>query len=326
MLNSNKLYLGIDLGGTNIEAAAVEEGKILASKKIKTKAHKGAPGVIDRIEKVTRAVIAKFKAQPGDFQALCIGAPGAVEVESGLVHTAPNLGWKDVPLGQILKDRLGIPVFVDNDVNIGTAGEHAFGAGRGANTMVGVFVGTGIGGGIIIDGELHYGGRGAAGEVGHLVVVPNGRRCGCGKQGCVEAYASKAGMLGVITEQLKKGRESSLTEYLDKDGALQLSSSQIAEALEGDDGLMVEVIRDSQFYLALLTANLVNLLDPDVIVFGGGLVEQLGEPFVKPIREMAQPYYLQQAGAQRIKILAAALGDHAGTIGAAVVAQQRLGL
>ena len=324
--NSNQRYLGVDLGGTNIEAAVVQNGQVLASKKIKTKAKKGPETVINRIEKVVRDVMGKMNAQPDDFRAMCIGAPGAVELETGLVRKAPNLDWEDVPLGKTLRERLGIPVFVDNDVNIGTAGEHAFGAGQGTNHMVGVFVGTGIGGGIIIDGKLHYGGRGAAGEIGHMVVVPNGRLCGCGKRGCVEAYASKAAMRKIIQEELIKGTESNLADYWDEEGGLPLSSSQVADALEAGDELMTKIIQEAQFYLALLTANLVNLLDPDVIVYGGGLVEQLGEPFVKPIREMAVPYYLQQADADRIRILPATLGDHAGTIGAAVVAQKRLGL
>lgn len=324
MLNSNKIYLGIDLGGTNIGAAAVQGGKVLAYKKVKTKAEKGADEVIKRIEKAARGVMSKLEAQAGDFQALGIGAPGAVDLETGLVRTAPNLGWTNVPLGKILRERLGIPVFVDNDVNVGTAGEHAFGAGQGTNDMVGVFVGTGIGGGIIIDGELHYGGRGAAGEIGHMVVVPNGRLCGCGKRGCVEAYASKAGLIKILEEELRDERDSYLADYLDREGSLQISSSQIAEALEAGDALMAEVIQEVQFYLALLTANLVNLLDPDLIVYGGGLVEQLGEPFLKPIRNMAQPYYLRQDDAERIRILPAELGDQAGTIGAAVVAQNRV--
>lgn len=326
MDNSTEIFLGIDLGGTNIGAAAVRGGEVLAYKKVKTKAEKGADAVIKRIEKVARGVMSKLDAHSQDFRALCIGAPGAVDLETGLVTKAPNLGWKDVPLGKILNERLGIPVFVDNDVNIGTAGEHAFGAGQGTDDMVGVFVGTGIGGGVIIGGKLHYGGRGAAGEIGHMVLVPNGRLCGCGKRGCVEAYASKAGMISILEEELKEKRDSFLTEYLDEEGSLKISSSQIAKALDMGDALMVEVIQDVQFYLALLTANLVNLLDPDLIVYGGGLVEQLGEPFLKPIQELAQPYYLRQENAERIRILPAELGDQAGTIGAAVVAQKRLGV
>ena len=326
MRKADGIFLGVDLGGTNIEAAAVQEGQILASSKIKTKAEQGAEGVIKRVEKASRSVIEKMAAQPGNFQALCIGAPGVVQLETGVVRVAPNLGWKDVPLAEMLQTRLGIPVFVDNDVNIGVAGEFAYGAGRGTEHMVGVFVGTGIGGGVIISGEMHYGNRGAAGEIGHMVVVPDGRICGCGKRGCVEAYASKTAMLKIIQDELRSGRKSSLSDSVGEKGKSILSSSQIAEALEGGDELMVEVLREAQFYLALLTANLVNILDPDVIVFGGGLVERLGEPFIHPIRETASEYYLQQTDIEKIQILPSALGDQAGPIGAAVIARQRLGL
>jgi len=325
MRKKDGVFIGVDLGGTNIEAAAVQGGQILASKKVKTKAKKGAKGVIKRVEKVSRTVMKRLDAQPDDFKALCIGAPGAVVLETGVVSSAPNLDWEDVPLAAKLKDRLGIPVFVDNDVNIGVAGEHAYGAGSGVEDMVGIFVGTGIGGGVIINGNMYYGSRGAAGEIGHMVVVPNGRACGCGKRGCVEAYASKTAMLKVIQEQLAQGRKSVLAEMVDQ-SSLVLPSSQIAEALDAGDELMTEVLREAQFYLALLTANLVNILDPDVIVFGGGLVEQLGDPFLQPIRETAREYYLQQTDAEKIRILPSLLGDDAGTIGAAVVAQQRLRL
>ena len=324
MVKTDEIFIGVDLGGTNIEAAAVRDGQILASKKIKTKAEKGAKEVIKRVEKVSRAVMKRLDIQPGDFQALCIGAPGAVVLETGVVSSAPNLDWEDVPLAEKLQERLGIPVFVDNDVNVGVAGEHAYGAGRGAKHMVGIFVGTGIGGGVIINGEMHYGSRGAAGEIGHMVVVPNGRTCGCGKRGCVEAYASKTAMLKAIQAELAQGRQSLLAESIDQ-SSLILSSSQIADALDMKDELMAEVLQKAQFYLALLTANLVNILDPDVIVFGGGLVEQLGDPFLQPIRETARGYYLQQTGAEKIQILPSALGDQAGPIGAAVIAQGRSG-
>ena len=190
MSNTEPLIAGADLGGTNIEAAAVREGTILATKKKKTKADRGVEVVIDRIETTVRKMMDKMEATPSDFEALCIGAPGAVDPETGIVHEAPNLNWKDVALGERLRKRLDLPVMVDNDVNIGVMGEYAYGAGRGTRHMVGIFVGTGIGGGLIIDGAPHYGGRGAAGEIGHIVVKPHGRRCGCGREGCVEAVLS----------------------------------------------------------------------------------------------------------------------------------------
>ena len=192
--------------------------------------------------------------------------------------------------------------------------------------MVGIFVGTGIGGGVIINGEMHYGGRGSAGEIGHMVVVPGGRVCGCNRTGCVEAYASKTAIAGAIREQIADGKESYLKKTLKKNENKPLSSNLIEEALLAKDPVTTEVVKEAQYYLGLLTANLVNALDPDVVVFGGGLVEQLGETFLVPIRETARSHYLQQKNAEKVRILASILGDYAGVIGAAEAARRKLGV
>lgn len=319
------IYVGIDLGGTNIGTAAVRNGEVLAYHKSNTQARKGADVVINRIEKTVHKVAEKLDLNPADFEALCIGAPGAVELETGIVNDAPNLDWINVPLGSTLEKNLGLPVFVDNDVNVGVLGEFVHGAGKGSQHMVGIFVGTGIGGGVIVDGKMHYGGRGSAGEIGHMVVVPNGRVCGCGRQGCVEAYASKTAIAGIIREHLSHGRDSYLKKALTKKKPKPLSSNMIEDALKVNDPVTQEVIGEAQTYLGLLTANLVNVLDPDVIVFGGGLVEQLGEPFLEPIRETARSHYLQQMNTEKVRIVPSTLGDHAGTIGAAEAARRKLG-
>jgi glucokinase len=318
------LIIGVDLGGTNIEAAAVRGGTVLASKKKKTKADRGAEVVIDRIETTVRKMMDKMDATPSDFEALCIGAPGAVDPETGVVREAPNLNWKNVALGEQLRERFDLLVMVDNDVNIGVMGEHAYGAGKGARHMVGIFVGTGIGGGLVIDGKPHYGGRGAAGEIGHIVVEPHGRRCGCGRQGCVEAYASKTAMEAMIREEIEKGRESVVLDVMEEKGKERLTSSVIGGSLEENDALMEEALQTAQYYLGLLTADLVNTLDPEVVVFGGGVVEELGAPFVEPVAQTARQHYLQRKGAEQIRVVPAALGDDAGPVGAAEVARRRL--
>jgi glucokinase len=324
MPKKKRLIIGVDLGGTKIEAAIVRDGHILASKKTKTQADQGVDSVIDRIEKTVRAAMKKADRTMAEVLALCIGAPGAVDHHTGIVHDAPNLGWQDVLLGEILQQRLGLPVLVDNDVNIGLVGEHVYGAGRGTLHMAGIFVGTGIGGGFIMDGKPYYGARGAAGEIGHIIVSPHGRRCRCGREGCVEAYASKTAMEAMVREQIDAGRHSIVLDLMrqkDKDG---LTSSVVADALAAQDAVMAEVVQTAQYYLGLLTANLVNAFDPEVVVFGGGLATRLGESFLEPIARTARQHYLQQQGAERIRIVPAFLGDHAGTIGAATVAKRRL--
>jgi glucokinase len=321
---SDPLIIGVDLGGTNIEAAAVRGGEILASKKKKTRASKGVDVVIKRIGKTVRKVMDKMDNDASAYSALCIGAPGAVDVKSGVVHSAPNLNWTDVPLGERLEADLDLPVIVDNDVNIGVLGEHVYGAGKGALNMIGIFVGSGIGGGMVIDGTPHYGWRGVAGEVGHVVVQPRGRQCGCGRRGCVEAYASKTAMEAIIREEMEKGRSTEVFEIMEKKGKKKLTSSVIEASLEAGDALMEEAIQNAQYYLGLLTANLVNVLDPEVVVFGGGVVERLGQDFIDPIGRTARQHYLQREGAEKIRLVPAALGDDAGPIGAAVVARRRL--
>jgi glucokinase len=321
---SDPLIIGVDLGGTNIEAAAVRGGEILASKKKKTRAPEGVDVVIERIGKTVRKVMDKMDNDASAYSALCIGAPGAVDAKSGVVHSAPNLNWTDVPLGERLEADLDLPVIVDNDVNIGVLGEHVYGAGKGTLNMIGIFVGSGIGGGMVINGTPHYGWRGVAGEVGHVVVQPRGRKCGCGRRGCVEAYASKTAMEAIIREEMERGRSTEVFEIMDKKGKKKLTSSVIEASLEAGDALMEEAIQYAQYYLGLLTAILVNVLDPEVVVFGGGVVERLGQDFIDPIGRTARQHYLQREGAEKIRLVPAALGDDAGPIGAAVVARRRL--
>ena len=325
MASKDPVFIGVDLGGTNIEAAAVQSGKVLKSKKKKTHADEGVETVLDRIEKTVRKLFDKMDAEAGDFDGLCLGAPGAVDTSTGVVREAPNLpGWQDIPLGDELEDRLGIPVVVDNDVNIGVLGEYVYGAGRGSLNMVGIWVGTGIGGGIVVNGQPVHGWRGAAGEIGHTIVNPHGRTCSCGREGCVEAYSSKVAMREMIEEQMARGRKSVMPEIMEEKGKRRMTSSVIEAALEAGDAPMDEAVKTSQFYLGLLTANLVNVLDPQVVVFGGGLVERLGYDFVEPIAHTARKYYLQQRNAERIRIVPSVLGDDAGPVGAAVVAYRRL--
>jgi glucokinase len=325
MASKDPVFIGVDLGGTNIEAAAVQSGKVLKSKKKKTHADEGVETVLDRIEKTVRKLFDKMDAEAGDFDGLCLGAPGAVDTSTGVVREAPNLpGWQDIPLGDELEDRLGIPVVVDNDVNIGVLGEYVYGAGRGSLNMVGIWVGTGIGGGIVVNGQPLHGWRGAAGEIGHTIVNPHGRTCSCGREGCVEAYSSKVAMREMIEEQMARGRKSVMPEIMEEKGKQRMTSSVIEAALEAGDAPMDEAVKTSQFYLGLLTANLVNVLDPQVVVFGGGLVERLGYDFVEPIAHTARKYYLQQRNAERIRIVPSVLGDDAGPVGAAVVAYRRL--
>ncbi len=319
------IVAGIDLGGTKILAAVVDgQGRILGQAKRKTKAESGVEGVVARITETLDDAVASAKLTRKDLRAIGIGAPGPVDTKTGVIATAPNLpGWANVPLGELIKAQTGIITAIGNDVNVGALGEFTYGAGRGTSDMVSLFVGTGIGGGLILNGQLRAGVRGAAGEIGHMIVLADGPYCGCGNRGCIEALASRTAIVESLQRAIAAGRQSSLASVLG-DGAQRLSSGGLAEAWRAGDPLTVEVLGRVQHYLGLHIASIVNLLDPEVIVCGGGVIEALGEAFIAPIRPIAYQHFLQHRDAERVQILVSALGDNAGILGAAVLARQHV--
>jgi len=295
----------------------------VAEAKVKTRPGKGPDAVIERMTQAAQEAVRRLKLDWDAIRGVGVGAPGPVDPDAGVVHYTPNLpGWEEVPLASQLGASLGVPVFLENDVNLGTLGEYMLGAGQGTKDMVGIFVGTGIGGGLIIDGKLHSGYRHAAAEIGHMILLADGPVCGCGKRGCAEALASRTAIERDIWLGINAGRTSLIPELTGSDPE-QLTSGVLAQALREGDPLVSEVVTRAQWYLGLLTASIVNLVDPEMIVFGGGLIEALEDNFLSPIRVTARQYFLQQAGADQVRIVAAKLGDHAGVLGAAALARQK---
>lgn len=326
MSHSNQTIVGVDLGGTSLRALVVDgRNRILAVVKTPTKVSGKAGDVIEDIAEAVKEAVKVAGVRLGDIAAVSIGAPGAIDAVHGVVREAPNLGWKDVALGTELRKLLGRPVLVNNDVNVGVVGEHALGAGRGARELVGIFVGTGIGGGIIAHGRLYQGSRGAAGEVGHMVLEVNGPLCACGRRGCSEALASRTAMERDVRAAIKAGKKSAVLKIMKERRRDRMTSSVIARALKKNDPVMRKVIKRAQRYLGILVASVVNLLDPEVVVIGGGVTERLGEEFVEPIRRTAYEFFLRQADAERVRIVPGQLGDEAGALGAVVLARQKLG-
>ncbi len=323
---TNDLVVGVDLGGTKILAAVVTaDGKILGQAKRKTKPETGIESVIERIVKTVDDALGSAKVARTDVRAVGIGAPGPIDPDTGTVLMAPNLnGWENVPLAKTLSEQLGVPVFLDNDVNVGTLGEFVYGAGRGAKDVIGVFVGTGIGGGLIIGGQLRSGARHAAGEIGHMIVLAEGPYCGCGNRGCIEALASRTAIVNSLRTAMQAGRKTTLAEALADGGVERLSSGVLAQAWKSNDTLTVEVLTRVQYYLGLHLASLVNFLDPELIVLGGGVIEALGEDFLQPIRRAAYQHFTQRRDASQVKIVLSQLGDNAGILGAAVAARLHL--
>jgi glucokinase len=321
------LIIGIDLGGTKIHAAAVgEKGEVLASRRTKTQPEEGADAVIGRMGGLVIEIANELGGQGSDVQAICIGVPGGVDESTGTVDKAPNLGWEGVPLAPALQAALGAKprIFLDNDVRVAVLGEHAYGVGRGTRSMVGIFVGTGIGGGLVMDGRLQQGFRGAAGELGHMVLDPKGPKCKCGNRGCAEALASRTSMERDVRERIEAGHRSTVLKLLKKEKRDRLTSSVVERALAEGDPVMTKVFRRAQKFVGLLVANVVNAVDPEVVVIGGGLAERLGEDMVARIREIAYENFLLQRDRERVRIEATQLKDRAAPLGAAFVARQRL--
>ncbi|HUI41954.1 MAG TPA: ROK family protein [Terriglobia bacterium] len=326
MLRRKHVIAGIDLGGTSLKVLIVDDKNgILAEAKAPTRRSKKPGALVEGIADVLDEALGRAGLKRRDLSAASIGAPGSIDRHRGVVHEAPNLGWTEYPLGPNLERRLRVPVVVDNDVNVGTVGEHALGAGAGVEDLVGIFVGTGIGGGLIANGRLYEGSRGGAGEVGHTVLLVDGPLCSCGHRGCAEALAGRWAMERDVRAAAKAGRRSLVLEIMKKKGKPRMTSSVIHAALRRNDRVMREVMERAQYYLGILVANVVNLLDPACVVIGGGIAGRLGEHFVGPIRRAAAEYFLRETDAKRIRVVAGRLGDNAGALGAVVLARQRLG-
>ena len=308
-----RVAIGVDLGGTKLAAALVTDAfEVLVRHRVSTPGG-GPHAVVEAIADVVTELRASEAVAVG------IGAPGPVS--NGVVATAPNLpGWESpVPLASLVGQRLGgLPVAVGNDANVGTYGEWAAGAGRGARALLGVWPGTGVGGGLVLDGRLYDGVFGGAGELGHVIVRQGGRRCGCGRLGCLEAYAGRASMERRVHEEVARGADTSLLELQERKGKTSLTAGVWAKALDDGDPLAVRIVDDMVGALAAGVGSTINLLDLDRVVFGGGMTEKLGQPFVDRVAAATRPYTILQ-GVPR-EFVAATLADDAGVVGAAAMA------
>ena len=311
-------WIGIDLGGTKIYGVVLKGAEVVAEAKRKTPTQGGPLAVVDAIA----ATIGDLGG-PDAGEGVGVGAPGVVEVGTGTVKEAPNLhGWVEpFALGPALSEALGgVAVEVDNDVNVGTLAEHRVGAGKGATDLLGVFVGTGVGGGVILDGRLRRGATGLAGEIGHLVVDQKGRMCGCGGKGHLEAYAGRASMERRARELESEGR---FTTLVDLAPAKRMTSGVFAKALAAGDAVTIELLDEAVEALGVAIASAVMLLDLPMVVVGGGLADRLGPTFVGRIEQAARSKVF--GGGSPLRVVPAELGDQGGAIGAALVAAERLG-
>ena len=315
---TRKVVAGVDLGGTKIQTVVLRNGKVAGSQRVLTPQTGEAGDVIAAIAQTVRDSLEQAGAAPGDLASVGIGTPGKIDAEHGIVELAANVpGFgQPVELGPLLSQSLGdVPVHVDNDVRVGVLGEFKRGAGRPYRNLLGVWVGTGVGGGLISDGELHDG-RGAAGEIGHLIVQPDGRLCSCGRRGCLEAYAGRARMEARAASLVKRGQKTKLFAIMKERGRDHLSSGVYAKALESGDKMTESLVDDAAWALGFALASAQNLLDLEAIIVGGGLGDRLGQPFVDRVIAEMQPHLF--APARPPVVLRTELGDLSGAVGAAV--------
>ncbi len=316
-----KWTVGIDFGGTNVKVGLVSStGRVVRSRVLSSQ-DVGRPsrfveGVGRSVESLTQTV----GLAPSQLRGVGIGAPGPVDAARGLIHFLVNVpGWREVPLAQQLQRRLRCQCLIDNDVNLVTLGEWRFGAGRGAKQLVCLTLGTGVGGGLVIDGKLYRGAAGAAGEIGHMVIDPHGRRCACGSRGCLEAQVGTAAVLEQGRRAIRRG--AGPLRRLAHEAQGRLTPALVSQAARSGDAAARKIWTDLGRSLGVGLANVVNLLNPDRIVIGGGLSNAWGlfyPTLVETVLAQAM-----DVSARSVRIVRAQLGDHAGVVGAAVLVWQQ---
>ena len=321
----SKPFVGIDLGGTNMQIGVVSPDlKIVGQAKKKTRADEGQDAVIDRIVEGTVEACTNAGIAPASIGGLGLGAPGVIDPEKGVVAEAVNLRWNNVPLADLLAKRLKCDVVIDNDVNAAVYGENKVGAGKGAKDMLGIWIGTGIGGGLILNGRLHYGHFHSAGEIGHTILFPFhplGSRT-------LENNASRTNLSNRIVKLINSNSKSKLTSELGNDPNKwtgEVKSKLIAKHYRGgerEDELVVRVVDDAAEMIAIAAANAVTLLSLECVVLGGGLTEACGKPFVERVARHVKDLVFPRA-AQQCDVVASKLEDNAGVFGAAMLAIER---
>ena len=308
-----RFVLGIDIGGTNLVVGSVAEdgSRLLAAASEPTHAEAGAKDVLERLVALADRAIAATRQEVADADILGVGvgAPGPLDTKRGIVLLTPNLGWVNLPLRQIIHDRLGLPAALDNDANCAVLGEWWVGAARGARHAIGITIGTGIGGGLILDGKLYHGASDVAGEIGHTTIDTEGRRCKCGNYGCLEAYASGPNIAVRAVEEIEAGAVSRLPTLVGGDLS-KITAQTVYQAAQDGDDLALEVVNDTARFLGVGIGNLLNVFNPEVVVVCGGVTAAGDHLFVPLRREAARRAFKPAVAACRI-----VPGELAGTAG-----------
>ncbi len=320
--NKKQYWLGFDLGGTKMMATVFDRRFNVIGNRRKKSKHTGSTAGLTRIIQTIEEALESAKIEPHQLAGMGIGSPGPLDLNRGIVVKAPNLGWQNLPLKSKLERRFHCPVVVVNDVDAGTYGEYRFGAGQGAHCVVGVFPGTGVGGGCVYDGKLIRGRIWSCMEIGHIRFQTNGRPCGCGHNGCLETVTSRLAIASEAAVAAYRGRASHLFDHAGTD-ITAIRSSMLARAIKDGDRVIEDIVRTAARNLGIGIGSLVNIMAPDVVVLGGGLVEAMPRLYVEEvrqgIREQAMRSFLQS-----MRVTVAKLGDDAAVMGAAALAAEEV--
>jgi glucokinase len=320
MATKKKYVIGIDLGGTKILVGLLD-GKfnIVSSVKAKMIANKGEPVFFNLLVDTIEQLIKSAKVDLKDIQAIGMGCPGLIDSKKGIIISSPNINFmKNYPLSRKLSQQFKLPIALANDVSVGLYGEHQFGAAKGFDHVVGIFLGTGVGGALVLNGKLYHGSQGGAGEIGHTLVNPFGALCGCGKRGCLETEISRPAIAAEAAVLSLKHLAPHLSAAVGCDIA-KIKSGELKESIENGDENIKLVVKNKAQLLGVAMANIVNILNPELIVLGGGVIEAVGKIIV-PEAEKSMLNHAMPGLAKHVKVVPAKLKDYAAVMGAAKMA------
>jgi glucokinase len=320
-----KYIVSVDMGGTKILASVLNSKKgIIARQKKPTNITSGTKIYVKDIAELIYKVVSISKLKKENIVAVCLGVPGSVNPQTGIIGFAPNLGIKNYKMKAELEKLIPYPVLLENDVNLGALGVKHYGVGKKSVNMLAVFVGTGIGGGVIINGKIHRGFNFVAGEIGHMLVQKNGPKCGCGKKGCFEALASRTAIVKNIIYDVKKLKKKSVLADLIKSNQ-RIKSGALKNAIDKKDKVVTQRITEACEVIGDVLGSVCNLMNFDMIVLGGGVIEALGY-FVMPIIKEEFHNHVFDAAEKGVKIVASKLGDDAAIYGGLALAEEFLGI
>ena len=311
-----KYYIGIDLGGTNIVAAVVNENyEILTKASTKTNRPRPAEAIADDMAKMALQAVADAGLTIDQIEWVGVGTPGIANSETGVIEYSSNLGFENTPMAEYIKKHINKPIYIENDANAAAYGEYVAGAAKGSNNAVCITLGTGVGGGIIIDGKIYAGSNFGGAEIGHTVIQVDGALCSCGRKGCFEAYSSATGLIRMTKEKMEIAPESKMHAITaERNG--KVSARTAFDAMRMNDIPAKQVVDDYIKYLATGITNTINIFQPDVLCIGGGVCNE-GDSLLLPMKALVEEEVYTRNSAKNTKIVIAELGNDAGLIGAA---------